>query len=106
MKRETLLAILGVSISASLFTGCALRPTHAVIYSNATSPYFATSAKSGSKIGKSENCTNLLGLVAIGDCSIANAAKNGNISSVSTVDWKGTNFLTIYSSGQTIVTGE
>ena len=66
----------------------------------------ATSAKSGSKVGESETCTNILGLVATGDCSISAAAKNGNIKNITTVDWKGTNFLGIYSSGKTIVTGD
>ncbi len=91
---------------AALFSGCAVRPTHAVLYSNTVAPYMATSAKSGSKVGESETCTNILGLVATGDCSISAAAKNGNIKNITTVDWKGTNFLGIYSSGKTIVTGD
>ena len=92
--------------AATLMTGCAMQPTHALIYSNATSPYIATSADSSNKVGESEECTNVLGLIATGDCSINSAAKNGNITTVSTVDWKGTNILGIYSTGKTIVTGK
>lgn len=97
-----------VAIFAALatFSGCALQPTHALIYTNTNAPYMATSADSTGKVGESEECTNILGLVATGDCSIATAAKNGNIKTVSTADWKGTNILGIYSTGKTVVTGK
>ncbi len=98
--------LIGSVVAVMLFSGCAVRPTHAMLYSNTKSPYMATSAKAGGKVGESETCTNILGLVATGDCSIANAAKNGNIKEVSTVDWQGMNFLGIFSSGKTIVTGK
>ena len=93
-------------LSALLFSGCAIRPTHALLYSDATSPAQATNVSASSaKTGVSEECTNILGLFATGDCSIASAKKNGNISAVATVDWKGTNILGLYSTGRTIVTG-
>ncbi len=96
-----------VVVSSVVFlSGCAMQPTHAMVYSNATSPYMATSAEAGSKVGESETCTNVLGLIATGDCSISTAAKNGGIKTVSTVDWKGTNILGFYSTGKTIVTGK
>ena len=102
MKKTILSAALVV---AATMSGCAMQPTHALIYSNATAPVMATAAK-GSKIGESEKCTNIMGIVATGDCSISSAAKNGNIKTVSTVDWKGTNVLGFYSTGKTVVTGE
>ena len=92
--------------AATLFTGCAIQPTHALIYSSTNAPGMATSAKAGDKVGESGTCKNLLGIIATGDCSIASAAKNGDINTVSTVDWKGTNILGIYSTGKTVVTGE
>ncbi len=98
------LIILGLGVA--LFSGCAVNPTHAIIYTNTTGPYQATSAKAAGKVGESETCTNILGIIATGNCSIANAAKQGNITNVSTVNWQHTNFLGIYSSGKTIVTGE
>ena len=92
-------------VVAATMSGCAMQPTHALIYSNATAPVMATASK-GSKTGESERCTNIMGIVASGDCSISNAAKNGKITTVSTVDWKGTNILGFYSTGTTVVTGE
>ena len=94
------------STVALLSTGCAIRPTQALVYTDAISPSAATNVSSSTtKIGVSDECTNILGLIATGDCSISSAKKNGNISAVSTVDWKGTNILGIYSTGRTIVTG-
>ena len=93
-------------VALVMLSGCAMKPTQAIVFSNTTSPYMATAAASGSKVGVSETCVNVLGIAAFGDCSISTAAKNGEITTISTVDWKGANFLTIFSSGTTIVTGE
>jgi len=103
MKKLFLLTTLG----AVLFSGCAIRPTHALIYSDAIAPYQATNVSAdATKTGESDECTNILGLIATGDCSISSAKRNGNISTVSSVDWKGTNILGIYSTGKTIITGK
>jgi len=103
MKKTLLLT----SIATLLFSGCAIRPTQALIYSDATAPLQATNVSAeATRIGESDECTNILGLVARGDCSIASAKKNGNISTVSSVDWKGTNILGFYSTGKTIITGK
>jgi hypothetical protein len=96
-----------LALGATLFTGCAVTPTRAIIYNNTVSPYQVTNVKaSATKRGVSDKCTNILGIIATGDCSIANAKKNGHIKAVSTVDWEGFNFLGIIRSGKTIVTGE
>ena len=98
--------ILG-SATILLFSGCAIRPTQALVYTDSTAPYKVTNVSSDTtKTGESDTCTNILGLVATGDCSIASAKKNGNISSVATVDWKGTNILGIYMTGKTVITGK
>jgi len=65
-----------------------------------------TNNATSSKVGESENCVNILGIFATGDCSTASAAKNGEITKISTADWKGQNFLGIFSSRRTIVTGD
>jgi len=102
MKKILLLS----STIAILSTGCAIRPTQALVYTETISPSKVTNVSSSTaKKGVSDECTNILGIIARGDCSIASAKKNGNISAVSTVDWKGTNILGIYSTGRTIVTG-
>ena len=95
------------SATALLFTGCAFHPTQAFVYTDATAPYQVTNVSSdATKVGESDTCTNILGLIATGDCSIASAKKNGGISSVATVDWKGTNILGIYMTGKTVITGK
>jgi hypothetical protein len=103
MKKILLLS----SITALLTTGCAMRPTQAFVYSDAIAPAQATNVSaSASKTGQSDECTNILGLIATGDCSIASAKRNSGISSVATVDWKGTNILGIYMTGRTVITGK
>ena len=95
------------SLTALLSTGCAFRPTQAFVYSDSVAPAQATNVSaSATKTGESDLCTNILGLIATGDCSIASAKKNGGISSVATVDWKGTNILGFYSTGRTVITGK
>jgi hypothetical protein len=103
MKKILLLG----SITALLSTGCAIRPTQAFIYSDSVAPAQVTNVSaSTAKSGESDECTNILGLIATGDCSIASAKRNSGISSVATVDWKGTNILGIYSTGKTVITGK
>ena len=104
LKQIITTAVLGATLAT--MTGCAVRPTQAFIYTGTTSPMMATSATSSDKVGTSETCTNILGIVATGDCSIASAKKNGGISTVSSVDWVGTNIMGIFSKGQTVVTGK
>jgi hypothetical protein len=100
------LTLASVVAAATLMSGCALQPTHALLYSSTNAPMGLTNVDADTtKEGESETCTNILGLIATGDCSIANAKKNGNIKSVSTVDWKGTNVLGIWATGNTVVTG-
>ena len=93
-------------LAAGIFSGCAVTPTRAFIYQDTTIPYHATSAQGGSKVGVSDECTNILGIIATGDCSISNAAKKAGITKITSVDWEGTNILGIYRTGKTIVRGE
>lgn len=73
-----------------------------------TLPVTATSNPVGEKVGIAES-TQILGFFFPdgGDLSIRTAAKNGDISKISTVDFKQNMvFLNIVLSYQTIVTGE
>jgi len=97
---------IAVVAALATFSGCAITPTQSIVYQKTTAPVMVSSAQSAGKVGESEKCTNILGIIATGDCSIASAAKNGNIKTVSTVDWKGTNILGIISTGKTVVTGK
>ena len=51
-----------------------------------------TTAKSMSKVGQA-SCSSYLWLVAVGDCSTTAAMKNGDISKIHHVDYKGKSFL-------------
>ncbi len=70
-----------------------------------TTPVAATSNPIGSKVGTSSGkcyfniCRNV-------DASIHSAAQNGNITKVSTVDYKVKNFIGIVITHECIVTGE
>ena len=97
------ICIIGASV---ILMGCASRPTQGAIYSNVKVPLTATSAGDSAKKGISSNCTSVLGLFAFGDCSVDNAKKNGNISRVTTVDYRNKNYLGIINIGRTIVTGK
>jgi len=51
-------------------------------------------------------CTSVLAVVAMGDCSIEAAMKNGGITKVNHVDWDVRNILGIYGTYKVIVHGE
>ena len=60
----------------------------------------------GSKSGESSSISILLGLVAVGDCSISTAAEAGGVSKVNHVDYEYRNILGIYQKATVIVYGE
>ena len=71
-----------------------------------TLPVAATSNSVGSKVGTA-TATGFFGFLFFGaDASIQSAAKNGNISKISTVDLKMSNVLNILTNYECIVTGE
>jgi hypothetical protein len=71
-----------------------------------TLPVNATSNSVGSKVGSAKT-TQIFGLFFDGgDASIKTAAKNGNLSKISSVDFKRSSFLMIINTYETIVTGE
>lgn len=76
-----------------------------VLYTGVKEPVNATGNNRGTKTGEA-SCTNVLGLVATGDCSIDTAAKNGGISSIKSVDQKTTSVLGLFVKRTTIVTGD
>jgi len=82
------------SIVSLFFTSCAL-----------TLPVTATSNQVGDKVGMSKAQGYLGFLWFDQDASIQKAAKNGGITTISTVDIKSTNLLGIIMTYETIVTG-
>ena len=68
-------------------------------------PVSATSNPVGSKVGVADGFAIVGVFTFFGDASIQNAAKNGGITKISTVDFKVTNYW-VYQSYECIVTGE
>lgn len=68
-------------------------------------PAAATSNAMGSKVGSATQ-TVILGLSFGQDGSVAKAAKEGGITKISTVDVKHTNYLMLFQTYETIVTGK
>ena len=89
-----------------MFLGCATMIPIGTLYTKAKLPMMVTSNSGASlKTGVSQ-CTSILGLIALGDCSIATAKKNGGITKVYSVDWDVKNILGIYGTYKVIVRGE
>ncbi len=98
----SLVLVAGASV---LLLGCASPTPIGVFYTEVTLPAVATSNAQATKTGVSE-CTSILGLVSVGDASIAAATRNGGITKIHSVDWNAKSILGIYSEYQTIVRGE
>jgi len=91
-KIKIIFSILSVLI---LITSCSI-----------TLPVSATSNPVGSKVGTAK-ASGFFGIIYMdADASIKQAAKNGGITKISTVDMKTTNFLGIFTGHECIVTGE
>ena len=99
MKKVLVLVVL-----LGLLAGCSSVGLVGGIYTNVTTPIHATSNERGSKTGTAK-CMSILGIVATGNCSIDEAAKNGNITEIKTVDKKTYSILGLFTEETTIVTG-
>lgn len=87
--------VLAVIAATALLSSCSL-----------TLPVTATSNEVGSKVGTAK-ATGFLGVLFFDqDASIRKAARDGNITKISTVDIKQGNILNIIVTYETIVTGE
>lgn len=100
---KKVLTTLALAASVTL-TGCASSFPHGGIYTDVQLPSGVTSASSSSKVG-SAKCTSLLSLIATGDCSIEAAKADGNINTVTHMDWKANNILGIIGNYELIVHG-
>jgi TRL-like protein family len=103
MKRFWLVFALG---AACILVGCATMIPMGGIYTGTKMPFTATSNSGVSTKTGQAQCISILGLVAVGDCSIETAKKNGGITKVNTVDWDIKNILGIYGTYNVIVSGE
>ena len=103
MKKFWFACVLG---AVSMLTGCAMMVPVGTLYTGVKFP-IAVTANSGpsTKTGEAK-CISVLSLVAVGDCSIDAAMKNGGITKVHHVDWNAMNILGFYGSYKVIVSGE
>jgi hypothetical protein len=82
-------------------------PPVASVYTQFRAPLDVDSAQTriGSKQGES-SCISVLGLVAIGDASIHEAAQNGRLSVIHSADYSYMNVLWVFQRYATIVYGD
>jgi hypothetical protein len=93
-------------VAVFMLIGCATMIPIGTLYTEQKLPMMVTSNSGTSfKTGASQ-CTSILGLIALGDCSIATAKKNGGIKTVYSVDWDVKNILGIYGTYKVVVTGK
>lgn len=100
--KKTLLAS---AVAALFLTGCAITQPIGTLYTEVKIPVTATSNSGATKEGRA-TCTSILTLIAIDDCSIATAAKNGSITQIQSVDTEVKNILGIYGTFTTVVKGK
>lgn len=106
MKKVCILAAACAAIAT--FTGCISAPFTPPmgLYSEISAPLSTEGTiEVGSKKGEATAKT-ILGLVATGDCSIATAAKNGKIRTITHIDYKYKNILGIVQETTVVVYGE
>jgi hypothetical protein len=103
---KKILSMVAVLTFFAMITGCATFMPFGSVYTEMKLPIAAT-ANGGqvSKIGTA-TCTSVLTLVALGDCSIDTAKKNGGITKVYHVDWDAYNILGIYGKYKLTAYGE
>ncbi len=96
MSKVRMLSLFGVAaITAAYLSSCAL-----------TVPVAATSNPVGSKVGTSSGMGILRFIILSPDSGIQQAAKNGGITKISTVDFKQTDILGIFQTYTCTITGE
>ena len=98
MKKLLVLSVLLIAGFVFMPQANAYEPWEVGIYSGIKEPadYTIPGATLGRKTGKA-TCETVLGLISWGDCSLATAMKNGNISRVTAADWE-KKFILLYGS--------
>lgn len=99
--------IAAIAMIMGLCSGCAASanaPVTGGLYLGAKGATNATSNDVGAKTG--ESCaTSYLGIIGLGDASIAAAAKAGGVSKISSVDSDNMAILGLYAKNCTVVSG-
>jgi hypothetical protein len=102
---RTFLATAVATVGLALFSGCmpVASPAIGVLFTDVYGPLDA-----GERVGTKEGTAcaqSILGLIAIDDASIKEAARNGGITKIDSVDHHSTNILGIIGKFCTIVRG-
>jgi hypothetical protein len=99
---------IAIIIFGLLFIGCAIGPTHGLLYTNNkfAGDYNPANDVQGSK--SAESCQhNILNLVAVGNSGVGELAMNNNIKRIATIDHSTLSILTLlYANHCTIITGD
>jgi len=104
MKRALFLTFLFASLGFCS-TAMAYEPYEGGIWTSVKTPSGETeNTRLGSKVGRA-TCTNYVGLVKVGDCSLKAAMKNGHISRVNGADWE-KSWKVIYGTKTFVVYGD
>ena len=107
-------ALLCTVVFCLALSGCGLAgagqgPVPGFLYSEYKAPAYdlttETSAPAAVKMGRA-TCKSILGLVAIGDCSLEAAKKAGGISRVAAVDYEYENIIGLYATYTLRVSGQ
>jgi hypothetical protein len=101
----TIRSLLLIGIAAAGLAGCATPTPLGFIYYDAKLPVTATSNSASTRVGTA-TCESILSVVALGDCTIEAAKRNGNITKVTNVDWDARNILGVYGTYTTKVYGD
>lgn len=94
-----------LAVVVLLLAGCATNYPVGTIYTEVKLPLTATGEGGGKKMGEAE-CTSVLSMIAIGDCSIETAKKNGKITKITNVDWSAKNILGVIGNYKVVVYGD
>ena len=96
MKYLKLMILFGLIAFIPVMSGCATTYPYGIFYTEMKLPVAvgAVSGSSSLKSGTAE-AKSILGMIAIGDCSIYSAMKNGEITKIHYVDWEVKNTLGI-----------
>jgi len=104
MKKISFIVL--VLFVAVMLNGCATPYPMGMIYTEIKAPVAAgDGGMNYSKVGTSK-ATSILGIVALGDCSIKTAASNGGIKTIKYVDYDAKNILGFYGEYTTTVYGD
>lgn len=105
MKKALFLSLFLVMAFGFSSVAMAYEPYEGGIWTSVKTPSGEVSnQRLGSKVGRA-TCTNYVGLVKVGDCSLKAAMKNGHISKVNGADWE-KSWKVIYGTKTFVVYGD